>query len=181
MPVTSGVPQGSILAPLQFNIFINDQDAGAECTFSKFADDTRLGGVVDTLNGCQGEFHRLEKWANRNLMKFSKGKSKVLHLGRNNPMHQYMLDAAQLESSLAEEDLEVLLSASKTMRQQRTFVVGRPTTFWGALSSVTSKSMEVVLPFYSALVRHIWSSRSSTGLPSTRKTWTYWRESSKGA
>ena len=43
-------------------------------------------------------------WVVGNLMKFSKGKCKVLHLGKNNPMHQYMLGASQLEGSLAEKD-----------------------------------------------------------------------------
>ncbi|KAK4825053.1 hypothetical protein QYF61_023057 [Mycteria americana] len=64
-PVTSGVPQGFILEPVLVNIFSNDLRDRTACTLIQFADSAKLGGVVDTPDGCaaiQRDLETLEKW-----------------------------------------------------------------------------------------------------------------------
>jgi len=105
----SGVPLGSILGPVLFNIFINDTDSGIKYNLSKSADNTKLSGAVDTTP-FKGTWTNLKSWNHKNLMRFSKAKCKVLCSSQGGFRYAYRLREELIENSSVEKDLEVLVN-----------------------------------------------------------------------
>jgi len=131
-------------------------DCGIECTLGKFANNTKLPAVVETMEGrdaIQRDLDRLEKWACANLMKHNKAKCKVLHKGKGNSMHKCRLKGEWFESSPANKNLAVLVDEKLNMTQQCALTAQNDNCILGCIKkSVASKEREVIL-LYSALVR----------------------------
>lgn len=116
--VTTGAPRGSILSPVLFKISISDVEEVSKCTLIKGVGDSELGESVNVLESraaTQRDLDGQEEWANSDLLKFSNGKYKFLHLERKNPL-QCTGDSAgdwQTEEQLCRKGLRGLSVDSK--------------------------------------------------------------------
>ena len=113
--VESGVPQGSVLGPILFDIFINDIDLLAALIdiLRKFADDTKLGKIIASVEDSevlQDCLNMLVDWADKWGMSFNTGKCKVMHVGSSNQKAQYTMAGAVLGTTETERDIGVLVS-----------------------------------------------------------------------
>ena len=111
--VTSGVPQGSVLGPLVFLVFINDLPTLLATSCKLFADDAKLYGAVSTVQEqlkLQDDLKKCEDWAKEWSMEFHPKKCKVLHFGRKNTEFNYYINGSKVKHSKEETDLGITIT-----------------------------------------------------------------------
>ncbi|CAM5171781.1 unnamed protein product [Natator depressus] len=154
--VNSGVPQGSVLGPVLFNIFINDLEKGVNSEVSKFTDDTKLLKIVKSQADCeeiQKDLTKLGDWATKWQMKFNVDKCKVMNIGKYNPNYTYTMMGSKLAVTTQERDLGVTVDSSLKSSTQCAAAVKKAIRTLGIIKKgIDNKTENIILPLYKSMV-----------------------------
>lgn len=124
---------------------------------------------------CHPEQHGQAGELMRNHMKINKRKWKVLHLGKNNPMHLCRLGTLQRRTWGILEDIKLAKSQQCSLTRKTNSSI-----LSCIRKTIVSRSRKVIFPSTQQWWGHTWNAVPSSGLLSTRKTGTYWNDSRKG-
>ena len=156
-PVISGVPQGSVLGPLLFIMYINDIDSTVVSRLLKFADDTKVFSAVSSqieIDQLRTDLQTLYKWSQDWQMLFNIDKCKIMHFGRNNGKVRYEIGEQQLDEVTLEKDLGVLVQDDLKVSQQCIKAVKTANRILGMIHRTFKyKCKEIVIKLYKSLVR----------------------------
>ena len=155
--VVSGVPQGSVLGPLLFVVYINDLESGLINEVLKFADDSKLFGAVSSpedVDKIRQDLLKLSNWSDEWLMVFNEAKCKVMHLGHNNPRALYSINGYNLEETSEERDLGIIVQNNLKVSAQCSKVVKTANKILGMVKRhFTTRDKITVLNLYKTLIR----------------------------
>jgi ribonucleases P/MRP protein subunit RPP40 len=155
--VLSGVPQGSVLGPLLFVIFINDIDDGILSKISKFADDTKLcRGVGDDEDAeiLREDLRRMFRWSQDWQMLFNVEKCSVMHMGKRNKEYSYEMGGKVLKVSEEERDLGVIMHKSAKPSRQCAEASKKANSTLGMIKrTIVTRDKDTILRLYKSLVR----------------------------
>ena len=158
--VISGIPQGSVLGPILFVIFINDMPLLLKCLSYLFADDTKAANQVRTeadARQLQSDLDELQRWSDLWLLRFHPGKCKVLTLGHHDNIthtHRYTLGGQELEHVFEEKDLGITIDAELTFDDHVRAKVRKANSMMGLLRrSFTQLTPQRFTLLYKSFVR----------------------------
>jgi len=155
--VLSGVPQGSVLGPLLFLIFINDLEGGIKNWILKFADDTKIFSRVNNdtdRERLQQDLHKLTSWSTEWQMLFNVSKCKFMHIGKTSVQYSYSMNNKQLELVKEERDLGVLITSDLKVSQQCQGACNKALRMLGLIHrTIEFKHPDILLRLYKSLVR----------------------------
>ena len=134
--VTSGIPQGSVLGPMLFIIYINDMPTSVLSSIYLFADDAKVYRNISSNDDpptLQHDLQQLEKWSERWQLRFNSNKCKVMHLGRQNPRQNYTMGGTTLATTTSEKDLGVYVDTELTFEKHIETVVNQANRMLGLI------------------------------------------------
>ena len=103
LPISSGIPQGSVLGPTLFLIYVNDLPEGILSSLKLFTDDTKLYHVIKLETDrevLQQDINRLVKWTEVWQLPLNASKCKILNLGKGNEGYDYLMQVGDSSSVL---------------------------------------------------------------------------------
>ena len=153
----SGVPQGSVLGPILFLVYINDLEEGVTGNILKFADDTKLFTKTKEIGdkqNLQDDIDKLVKWSEKWQMLFNFGKCKCLHTGPGNTSMNYEKGGTILSTTVKEKDLGVTMNANMKVSEQCRIAASKGNQVLGMIRrNITYKDKRLSVPLYKAIVR----------------------------
>ena len=132
--VTSGIPQGSVLGPVLFVIFLNDLPDAIKSTVKRLADDTKVYRSIasdEDRSILQADIEALETWATTWQLPFNRDKCKLMHLGSTNQGLRYQMAEVELAAVRKERDLGVFIDDALKFHERTAAAVSRANRILG--------------------------------------------------